>query len=71
MILQHRISGRVVHGIKSGPKPYLPPPEGKVAEFLVQTSKAGYGRSRKQIMQPAEGAAHDKGLLYRIRKKSI
>ena len=64
MTLQDRISGRVVHGVKSGPKPYLSPTEEKeVAEFLVQTSKAGYGRSRKQIMQLAESTAHDKGLL--------
>lgn len=62
--LQDRISGQVVHGIKSKPKPYLSlPEEREVAEFLMQTSKAGYGRSRKEIMQLAEGAAHDKGLL--------
>ena len=43
---------------------YVSPPEKReVAEFLVQTSKAGYVRSRKQIMRLAESAAHDKGLL--------
>ena len=64
MTLQNRISGRVVHGKKSGPKPYLTSTEEKeVADFLVQTAKAGYGRSRKQIMQIAEKAARDKKLL--------
>lgn len=64
MTLQNRVSGRVVHGRKLGPKPYLTVTEEKeVANFLVQTAKAGYGRSRKQIMQIAEKAARDKGLL--------
>jgi len=51
-----------VHGVKSGPKPFLSSlKERDVAELLVQTAKVGYGKSRKQIMQIAENAAHDKG----------
>jgi len=39
MTLQDRISGRVVHGVKSGPKPFLSSLEERdVAEFLVQTA---------------------------------
>ena len=51
MTLQDRISGQLLHEEK------------KVAVFLVQTAKAGYGMSRKQIMQIAENAAYDEGLL--------
>jgi len=40
------VSRRVVHGIKPGPKPYLTrEEESKFADFLVETSKAGYGNS--------------------------
>ena len=43
--LQDRISGRVVHGVKPGPKPYLnKAEESELAEFLEVTSSVGYGR---------------------------
>ena len=52
MTLQNRVSGRVAYGNKSGPKPYLISSEEKeVTDILLQTAKAGYGRSRKQIIQ--------------------
>ena len=38
--LQDRISGRVVHGTKPGPKPYLTSVEEKeLSDFLVDVSK--------------------------------
>lgn len=62
--LHDRISGRVLHGSKSGPEPYLSPQEEKeFANFLEETAKTGYGRSRKQIKEIAEHVAHDKSLL--------
>ena len=43
MTLQNRVSGRVVHGKKSGPKPYLTSTEEKeIADFLVQTCSKGW-----------------------------
>ena len=48
--LQDRISGRVVHGVKPGPKPYLnKAEESELAEFLGVTSCVGgmEGRENK------------------------
>ena len=45
--LHDRISGRVAHGTKSGPPPYLSPNEEKeFSIFIEQTAKVGYGKSR-------------------------
>jgi len=62
--LQDHLSGRVVHGIKLGPKPYLTKAEeSKLAEFLEVTSSVGYGKTRKEVMGIAEATAQEKGLL--------
>ena len=62
--LHDRISGRVVHGTKPGPKPYLTKEEeSEFADFLVDIAKAGYGKSRQQVKTIAENVAHDKGVL--------
>jgi len=62
--LRDRISGRVAHGTKPGPKPYLTKEEeSEFAEFLVETAKAGYGKSRQQVKAIAENVAQDKGVL--------
>ena len=59
--LRDRVSGRVTHGTKPGPKPYLSSVEEKeLGSFLA---KAGYGKSRSQIKGLAEGIANDKGML--------
>ena len=66
---QDHISGRVIHGIKPGPKPYLnKAEESELAEFLEVTSSVGYGKTRKEIMGIVEATAQEKGLL---RKKKI
>lgn len=68
--LQDRISGRVVHGTKPGPKPYLTSVEEKeLSNFLVDVSKAGYGKTRKQIKGLVESVVRDKGLT-RVKKIS-
>jgi len=41
-----------------GPQPYL-----SRKEELVETAKAGYGKSRQQIKTIAENVARDKGVL--------
>ena len=49
---------------KPGPKPYLTrEEENEFAEFLAETSKAGYRKSRKQVINIAENVAQDKGIL--------
>ena len=48
--LHDRISGRVKHGSNPGPRPYLSKTEEKdLADFLSETAKAGYGKSREQV----------------------
>ena len=39
--------------------------ESEFAEFLVETAKAGYGKSRKQVKSIAENVVRDKGMLGR------
>ena len=49
--LHGRISGRVKHGTNPGPQPYLSKAEEKdLADFLSETAKAGYGKSRQQVL---------------------
>ena len=72
MTLQDRISGRVIHGKNPGPQPYLNQAEEKeLSNFLVETAKVGYGRSRKQVIQLVEKTAKDKGLLPPDKKNFI
>ena len=67
--LRDRVSGKVLHGTKPGPKPYLSPVEEKeLANYLVEVAKAGYGKSRSQIKGLAEAVAREKATL---RKKKI
>lgn len=48
--LKDRIAGRVIHGTKPGPKPYLSSTEEtELAEFLVDAAKIGYGRTRRDV----------------------
>ena len=62
--LQDRILGKVVHGTKPGPKPYLEPiEESELTNFLVDTAKAGFGKTRKEIKGLVEKVARDKGVL--------
>ena len=62
--LQDRISGKVQHGIKPGPKAYLNKlEEGNLVEFLEVVSGVGYGTTRKQVMNIVESTVRDKGIL--------
>ena len=59
-----RVSGRVIHGVKPGPRPYLSPrEEGTLGHFLKHCAKLGYGKTRKDVLAIAESTAIDKGLL--------
>lgn len=62
--LKDRLSGRVVHGAKPGPKSYLDVEEEcALADHLVQAAKARYGKSRKQVKSIVENVAKEKQLL--------
>ena len=62
--LQDRISGKVQHGTRPGPTPYLnKSEEGNLVEFLEVVSSVGYGKTRKQVMNIVESTARDKGIL--------
>ena len=54
----YHVSGRVSHGHKSGPKPYLSVAEEN--EFAVLLAKAGYGKT-KPVHNIAGMSAHDQG----------
>ena len=55
--LYDRVTGRVTHGTKPGPNPYLTKAEEtELSKFLVVTSKAGYGKTRSEVKLIAERA---------------
>ena len=67
--LQDRISGRVQHGIRPGPKPYLNKlEEGNLVNFIEVVAEVGYGKTRKQVLNLVESTARDEGVL---RKQKI
>ena len=60
--LGDRVSGKVIHGTNPGPNPFLTAGEEKeLSSFLVDVAKAGYGKTRKRIMDLAESVARNKG----------
>ena len=62
--LKDRLSGRVVHGTNPGPRPYLSKrEEDELADYLVQTAKVGYGKTRRQVKCIVEKVADEKGTL--------
>ena len=62
--LKDRLSGRVVHGTNPGPRPYLSKrEEDELANYLVQTAKVGYGKTRRQVKCIVEKVADEKGTL--------
>ena len=66
--LKDRISGRVVHGTKPGPASYLSGKEEKdLAVFLKDCAAVGYGKTRRDVMNIAQGVAKEKGLLRGVR----
>ena len=58
--LHNRIKGKVIHGVKPGPKSVEE--ETELAEFAIEAASVGCGQTRKQIMTIAENIAKDKGL---------
>jgi len=61
--LHDRISGKVSHGDKPGPKPLQSAvEEQQFSTFLVEFSKAGYGKTRKEVQSVGGRVAVDKGM---------
>jgi len=59
--LQDTIPEQVIHGSNPVPKPYLSQnEENELVKFLVDTVKAGYGKSSNQIQMIAMNVAHNK-----------
>ena len=60
--LRDRLSGRVIHGINPGPRPYLTlNEESELADFLVDAAKIGYGRTRRDVKGLVETYLQKKG----------
>ena len=60
--LRDRISGRVEHGAKSGPTPYLTEKEDQeLASFLRQASRIGYGKTKKEVLAIVQKRVEKKG----------
>ena len=48
--LKDRLSGRVIHGAKPGPKPYLTVnEEAELSQHLLQASAMGLGKTRRDL----------------------
>lgn len=64
--LQDRHLGKVTHGTKPGPQPYLDKTEEKeLHDFIVVVGQIGYPKTRGQIKNIAESVAREKGVLQK------
>lgn len=49
--LKDRLNGRVEHGSKPGPAPYLTDDEeAELAKFLIEISQIGYGKTKQEVL---------------------
>ena len=61
--LKDRLAGRVLHGTRSGPKPYLTSQEEKeLVELLVSCSRMGYGKTRGEVLKIVQALVNKKGV---------
>lgn len=69
--LRDHLAGRVTHGVNPDAKPYLSSKEeSELAVYLTTTSKAGYGKTRRQVMNIVQCVAKEKGVLRKERISS-
>jgi len=55
LTLHNQEQRNVIHGINSGPKPYLDKAEEEeLSDFIMTVSQIGFGKMRKQIQSIAE-----------------
>ena len=66
--LKYRLSGKVVHGTRPGPKRYLNEIEEKeLADHLIEAASIGYGKTRREVILITEKVAREKNLLRKDR----
>ena len=59
-----RVSGRIAHSSKPGPKPYLTSnEESTLSSYLKQCARVGYGKTRRDVLSLVQNAASEKGVL--------
>ena len=62
--LKDRLSGRVLDGTKPGRAPYLNnDEEAELEEYLTESVKVGYGKTRREVKAIVENVATHKGVL--------
>ena len=65
--LYDRVSGRVVHGVKPGPEPYLRQTEEKeLGGYLKYCAEDGNGKTRRDVLCIVESAVNESGKLRSI-----
>ena len=63
-MLYDRVSGRVAHGVKPGPEPYLSQTEEKeLVGHLKHSAKVGYGKTRRDVLCIVESSVSESGKL--------
>ena len=61
------MSGKVMHGARSGPQPYLSmEEEEELTNFLLETAKIGYAHTRKQVLALVQQMVNSKGIATTI-----
>jgi len=62
--LKDRLSGRVIHGVKPGPQPYLTADEeSQLSSHLLMASKIGLGKTRRDVQCLVASYLKQKGTL--------
>lgn len=65
--LEDRVSGKVVHGVKSGPHSYLSlSEEEELVSFLLGCAAVGYPRTRKDVLALVQDIVRSKGIVAGI-----
>ena len=60
--LSDRVTGKVLHGTKSGPPPYLTWTEEELVSFLLGCAGIGYPRTRKDVLAIVQDVIDSKGI---------
>ena len=65
--LHDRVSGKIQHGRKPGPDPYLTiEEEEELASFLVKCAKIGYPHTQKQVLSLVQQMLEHKGITASV-----